>query len=143
MAKACGRLASPLGRPHFAIRLTWVALTVPLIWLGVPTFALPVSAEDAFASCAMCHQIGAGAKNGVGPSLNGVYGERAGSRSGFVYSSAMSLAGQRGKTWNEETLDGYLTNPRAYLPGTRMAHSGIVDADDRKAVIDYIKQFAD
>jgi cytochrome c2 len=120
------------------------ALVLFLAAIGIVA-ALPesVQAEESMGACLMCHQVGEGAKNGVGPTLNGVYGERVGSRSGFVYSPAMSLAGQRGKIWDEQTLDAYLADPRGSMPGTRMAYGGVKDPETREAIIAFIKQFED
>jgi cytochrome c len=42
------------------------------------------------------------------------------------------------KTWDEATLDVYLTNPKALVPGTKMAFSGLPSADDRANVIAYL-----
>jgi len=89
----------------------------------------------AFAQCAVCHSTEAG-KNGVGPSLAGVVGRKAGSIAGFAYSDANKASGL---TWDEKTLDIYLTNPMKMVPGTKMTFAGIPDAAKRKEVIDYLK----
>ncbi len=45
---------------------------------GLSTAALaqgdPANGENVFKKCKICHQIGEGAKNQVGPELNGVVG---------------------------------------------------------------------
>ena len=89
----------------------------------------------AFAQCAACHAVEPG-KHGVGPSLAGIYGTKAGDVAGYAFSDAMNASGL---IWDEKTLDAYLTNPMKMVPGTRMTYAGMGDPADRKAVIDYIK----
>jgi len=114
--------------------------------LAVVGYALPASAQDAesgkdiFRQCRACHQIGAGAKNLVGPELNGIIGRKASSVEGFNYSQASHAAGEKGLVWTEENLNKYLTNPAAFMPGTKMAYAGLKDEMDRKDVIAYLKK---
>ena len=75
-------------------------------------------------------------KNGIGPSLAGIYGTRAGEVPGYDFSDAMKNSGL---TWNAPTLDKYLTSPQKVVPGTKMSFGGLKDADKRKAVIAYLK----
>ena len=88
-----------------------------------------------FATCAACHSVSAG-QHGIGPSLAGVFGRKAGSLAGFDYSAAMKASG---KVWDEATLDTFLTSPMAAVPGTRMSYMGQSDPAKRKAVIEYLK----
>ena len=89
----------------------------------------------AFAQCVSCHAVEPG-KNGVGPSLAGVFGQKAGAVAGYAYSDANKNSGL---TWDEATLDTYLTNPMKVVPGTKMTYAGMPDAAKRKDVIDYLK----
>lgn len=89
----------------------------------------------AFGQCAACHSVEPG-MNGLGPSLAGVVGRKAGTLAGFTYSEAMKASG---KAWDEATLDAFLTSPMANVPGTRMTYQGQSDPAKRKAVIDYLK----
>jgi len=89
----------------------------------------------AFAMCASCHQVEPG-KHGVGPSLAGVFGAKAGHAEGYAYSAAMKGSGL---TWDEATLDKYLTAPMQTVPGTKMTYAGLKDAAQRKEMIEYIK----
>lgn len=93
------------------------------------------SAPAEFAQCATCHAIKPG-KNGVGPSLFGVFGQKAGSVAGYAYTDANKNSGL---TWDEATLDEYLTAPMKKVPGTKMTYAGMPDAAKRKAVIDFLK----
>ncbi|HEX4848132.1 MAG TPA: c-type cytochrome [Novosphingobium sp.] len=89
----------------------------------------------AFGQCAACHAVEPG-KHGVGPSLAGVFGTKAGDIAGYAFSDAMKASNL---TWDEKTLDAYLTNPMKMVPGTKMTYAGMADAEKRKAVIDYMK----
>jgi len=107
-------------------------------------FALPMAAQaqdaakgkQVFAKCQACHSIEAGT-NKLGPSLHGVVGRASGSLEGFNYSEAMKNSHL---TWDEATLDTYLTNPRKLVPGTKMVFPGLPNEQDRKDVIAYLKE---
>src|SRR5690606_34844771 len=89
----------------------------------------------AFAQCKACHSAEPG-KNGLGPSLAGIYGEKAGAVPGFDFSDAMKNSGI---VWNEDALDRFLIDPKGTVPGNKMPFGGLKDAAKRKAIIDYIK----
>ena len=89
-----------------------------------------------FLRCASCHDITLGLSPKIGPSLAGVIGRRAGSLEGYAYSPAMKA---QTFTWNDLTLDAWLTRPTALVPGTAMAFGGLESAADRKAIIDYLR----
>ncbi|MGA2290563.1 MAG: cytochrome c family protein [Bradyrhizobium sp.] len=93
--------------------------------------------EKVFLKCKACHQIGEGAKNAVGPVLNGVVGRKAGTTD-YNYSDANKNSGL---TWDEATLKEYLKNPRAKVPGTKMIFPGLPKEEDIDNVIAYLKQF--
>jgi cytochrome c len=95
--------------------------------------------EKVFSKCKICHQIGEGAKNMVGPVLNGVVGRPAGAYAGYHYSDANKNSGI---TWDEATLKEYLKDPKAKVPGTKMVFPGLKSDDDITNVIAYLKQFA-
>ena len=99
----------------------------------VPT-ALAANAPVDFAICSGCHTIVAG-RNGIGPSLLGVVGRKAGSLPGFAYSAALQTSGI---TWTPEKLDRWLSGPMAMVPGTRMSFGGYADPKQRQAVIAYL-----
>lgn len=87
-----------------------------------------------FQRCALCHASVPG-KSGIGPTLYGVVGRHSASVEGYSYSPAMQKAD---KTWDAATLDQYLTNPRAMVPGTKMIFAGLSDDTDRADVIAYL-----
>ena len=94
--------------------------------------------ETVFKKCHVCHNIGEGAKNMVGPELNGVVGRHSGTVEGYNYSDANKNSGL---TWDEATLKIYLKNPKAEVPGTKMTFPGLQSDEDIKNVIAYLKQF--
>jgi len=87
--------------------------------------------------CAVCHTAQKGAPSRIGPNLFGVVGRKAGTLAGYEYTDAMKNSGF---TWDEATLDKYLTNPRKAVPGTRMVFVGLPKEPDRLDVIAYLKQ---
>lgn len=91
--------------------------------------------KQAFQECIACHSIKPG-ENGVGPSLAGVFGTKAGDVAGFHFSGPMKRSGL---TWDAPTLDKFLENPQASIPGTRMPYSGMADAQERAALVKYIE----
>jgi cytochrome c len=104
----------------------------------------PVSAQDVencaevYKKCRACHQIGEGAKNAVGPSLNGLFGRKAGTIEGFSYSDANKNSGV---TWDDATFANYIKDPRAAMPGNKMAFAGVKDAEDVKDLTAFLKQY--
>jgi len=110
--------------------------------------ATSLSAQDVengaeiFKRCRACHDVGPTAKNKVGPILNGIVGRKAGTIEGFKYSDANLKAGADGWVWTEEKMMEYLLNPRAAMPGNKMAFAGLKDEQDRKDLIAYLKQFS-
>jgi cytochrome c len=96
----------------------------------------PAKGKQIFNKCMVCHSIEQGV-NKIGPSLHGVFGRKAGTLAGYNYTDAMKNSGL---TWDEATLDKYLTNPRKMVPGTRMVFVGLPKEQDRLDVIAYLKQ---
>ena len=85
-------------------------------------------------------KIGPGPDNEVGLSLNGLIGRTAGTEAGFTYSDAMKQAGEGRLVWSNDTLFAYLENPKAMVPGTKMAFAGLKSEDDRYAVIAWYRR---
>jgi cytochrome c len=94
--------------------------------------------EQSFKKCLPCHRVGPGAKNLVGPVLNGLEGRKSGSIEGYNYSEANKNSGI---TWSEETFKEYITDPRAKIPGTKMVFAGIKSEKERADLWAYLKQF--
>lgn len=126
------------------MRLIPVFLIVGLSACGsaaAPDGAEGASATDrsqpplAFVQCGTCHQTKPG-RNGIGPSLAGVFGAKAGHVGDYAYSAAMRGSGL---TWDEATLDTFLANPRAAVPGTKMSYAGLRDEGQRAEIIEFLK----
>jgi cytochrome c len=101
-----------------------------------PAVAADVEAgKTAFKKCALCHTTEAG-KNKIGPSLFGIVGRKSATLEDFNYSEGMKKFDH---TWDEETLDTYLADPRATVPGTKMIFPGIKDKAERDDVIAYLE----
>jgi cytochrome c len=93
----------------------------------------PAKGKQVFAACAACHAPEHAVP--TGPTLNGVVGRKAGTLAGFRYSRAMKNARW---IWNEETLNTYLADPQAALPGNAMPYPGLPDEGQRQDVIAYL-----
>lgn len=94
--------------------------------------------EKVFGVCKACHQIGEGAKNALGPILNGVVGRPAGSVQGYSYSDANKTSGI---VWDEASFRAYLADPKAKIPGTKMIYAGLKDEQKVNDLIAFLKQF--
>jgi cytochrome c len=94
--------------------------------------------EHVFTTCHICHRIGPGAHNMVGPELNGLDGRHSGTAPGYNYSDANKKSGI---VWNEQTFSKYIKNPQGDIPGTKMAFAGIQDPKKIADLWAYIKQF--
>lgn len=109
--------------------------------------ALPVMAtaqdlengKEVWNKCRACHQVGEGAKNLVGPVLNGLFGRKAGTVERFNYSDANKNSGI---TWDEPTFREYIKNPRAKIPNTKMVFVGLSDERDIEDLLAFLKQYA-
>ena len=98
----------------------------------------PEAGQKVFTKCAACHKVGPGAKNGVGPELNGLAGRHSGSVEGYAYSDANKNSGI---TWNEAKFKEYITAPQKVVPGTKMTFPGLPNEADRDNVWAYLSQF--
>jgi cytochrome c len=94
--------------------------------------------EQSFKKRLACHSVGEGAKNKLGPELNGLAGRKSGTAEGFNYSDANKNAGL---TWDEATFLDYIKDPTAKIPGTKMIFAGINDEKEAKDLWAYLAQF--
>lgn len=94
--------------------------------------------EKQFAKCRPCHMVGEGAKNLVGPSLNGLDGRKSGTVEGYNYSAANK---DSGITWGDAAFLEYIKDPKAKIPGTKMVFAGVKDENDAKNLWAFLKQY--
>lgn len=106
----------------------------PLDAGAAPEAAALRAGEQIYERCVGCHSIDV---NRAGPRHCGLFGRHAGSEPGFEgYSDAMKRSGI---VWDERTLDRFLANPAASVPGTAMGYAGIADARERSELIAYLR----
>jgi len=94
--------------------------------------------KSSFNKCLACHAVGEGAKNKVGPVLNGLDGRHSGSVEGYSYSDANNNSGI---TWGKETFLEYIKDPKGKIPGTKMIFAGIKNENEANALWAYIAGF--
>src|ERR1700755_381283 len=94
--------------------------------------------KTSFNKCLACHAVGEGAKNKVGPVLNGLEGRKSGSIEGYSYSDANKNSGI---TWNKETFLEYIKDPKAKIPGTKMTFAGIKSETEANNLWAYLSSF--
>jgi cytochrome c len=106
---------------------------------GPAALAQDVAAGKAsFNKCMACHRIGEGAKNLVGPELNGLDGRKSGTVEGYSYSEANKNSGI---TWNEAEFKEYIKDPKAKVPGTKMSFAGIKNEKEVNDLWAFISQY--
>ena len=96
--------------------------------------------KTSFNKCLACHAVGEGAKNKVGPELNGIDGRKSGTTPGYSYTDANKNSGI---IWNKEQFLEYIKDPKAKIPGTKMIFAGIKnekEASDLWAFLCAIRQ---
>ena len=94
--------------------------------------------ENSFKKCLPCHSIGEGAKNKVGPELNGLDGRHSGTAPNYSYSDANKNSGI---VWDEAAFKEYIKDPRAKIPGTKMIFAGIKNEQEINDLWAYLNQF--
>jgi cytochrome c len=90
--------------------------------------------EKVFAKCKACHKMDG--TDGTGPHLNGVVDRAKAAVAGFGYSDAILAVADQ--SWTPENLNGFLENPKGYMPGTKMSFAGLPKVADRANVIAYL-----
>jgi cytochrome c len=122
-----------------------LAMTAQVCALAQPAAASDLDARLAAANmkrgqllymvCKACHDVEAGLPHKVGPNLHGMFGRRAGTAEGFKYTDALVKSGL---VWTPETMDEWLRQPGALVPGNGMAFAGIANDADRASLIAWL-----
>jgi len=94
--------------------------------------------KTSFNKCLACHAVGEGAKNKVGPVLNGLEGRKSGTIEGYSYSEANKNSGI---TWSKDAFLDYIKDPKAKIPGTKMVFAGIKNEKEAGDLWAYLAQF--
>lgn len=114
-------------------------ILAPAFCLIAALLVAPTRAQTppkSFGQCARCHTVTADGKNKAGPRLFQIIDKPAAQLPGFKYSPALSQSGLR---WDEKTLDAWIANPKAMLPGNKMKFGGEKDAAKRAEIIDWMR----
>jgi len=115
------------------------ALAAATVMLTGAARAQDVAAgEQSFKKCLPCHSIGEGAKNKVGPELNGIDGRHSGTAPGYSYSEANKKSGI---TWDKAQFLEYIKDPRVKIPGTKMIFPGIKNEKEAESLWAYLSSF--
>jgi len=120
------------------MKITIILAAALVISTGAACAQDVAAGENSFKKCAICHSIGEGATNKIGPELNGLDGRKAGTVAGFSYSDANKNSGI---TWNETSFKEYIKDPKAKIPDTKMIFAGIKNDKEVDDLWAYLKQF--
>jgi cytochrome c len=129
------------------MRVARTVLVIALAGVAVGASTLAAEAQRGdpnrgamlFRHCAACHSVEPGVHLS-GPSLARIWGRRAGTVDGFTRNSEALARATVG--WDERTLDRWLENPAAVIPGNLMTFPGMKDAGQRADLLAYLKAVA-
>lgn len=96
--------------------------------------------ERVFVQCVSCHALEPGANTPAGPTLHAIVGKPVAAEPGFDYSPALQSFARKHRRWTPELLDRMTADPEALVPGTYMGFHGIVDPQERAALVGYLEQ---
>ena len=99
--------------------------------------------KGAAKKCAACHKFEVGGANSIGPALWNIVNRPVAAVEGFKYSAAMTALAEGGTVWDYEHLNGFLTAPKKYVSGTKMAFAGMKKPTERADLIAYLRSLAD
>jgi cytochrome c len=131
---------TPEQQEHPMKKLTLSALVIVASSAAASAaFAQDVAAgKTSFNKCLACHAIGEGAKNKVGPELNGLNGRKSGTAADYSYSDSNKNSGI---TWNEAEFKDYIKDPKAKIPGTKMIFAGVKNENEANDLWAFIAQY--
>ena len=115
------------------------SMVIFLIALSSANAADLKKGKKVFNKCKACHTLVEN-KHRIGPSLHGIYGRKAGVASKYRFSRAMKKAGDNGLVWDDKSLARYLSKPRSFIKGTKMAFAGIKKPSDMENLLAFLKE---
>lgn len=123
-----------------SVRATSASPDAPVVSAGEAQQRLVARGRSQFLHCNSCHVLDAAAPppfgDSLGPHLEHIVGRASASVEGFAYTEALQALEL---VWDEETLDQWLQNPEAMLPGMCEPFTGIENPEQRKALIAYLQ----
>jgi len=120
-----------------------IAATMSVVLTFAATMALAQSGDATRGErlfnqqCKACHTVDKDGKNGIGPNLHGMFGQKAGAVEGFSFSEAMQKAGI---VWDDKTTAEYLKDPKARVPDGKMVYAGLKQQAQLDDMIAYLKK---
>ena len=105
-----------------------IAATVSVVLTMTVTYAFAQSGDATRGErlfnqqCKACHTVDKDGKNGIGPNLHGMFGQKAGAVQGFQFSEAMLKSGI---VWDDKTVGDYLKDPKGKVPDGKMVYAGL------------------
>jgi cytochrome c2 len=124
-------LAPAIGAAAAAIAVACAAASGPKAGAGA----------RAYQKCYSCHATEANKNDLAGPSLHGIVGRPVAAVPGVDFSPAMKRFAAGHPRWTRDLLDRFAADPESLVPGTSMVFHGMPDADERKALLDYLESF--
>src|ERR1700704_2066206 len=138
--RIAGRVTHRRDEEHPMTKMTLSALIALTSLTAAASGALAqdvdlAAGKASFNKCLACHAIGEGAKNKVGPELNGLDGRKSGSAEGYSYSDANKNSGI---TWGKDQFLDYIKEPKAKIPNTKMTFAGIKNETEANNLWTYL-----
>jgi len=120
-----------------------IAATMSVVLTSAATVAVAQSGDATRGErlfnqqCKACHTVEKGGRNGIGPNLSGMFGQKAGAVEGFSFSEAMQKSGI---VWDDKTTAEYLKDPKARVPGGKMVYAGMKQQAQLDDMVAYLRK---